>query len=483
MNANIPEKQHATFARPAAIPPDPPAPGGATPETARTFRYWQWRTILVSMTGYALFYFVRKNFSMAMPGMEADLGISKTSLGIFLTLNGLIYGLSRFVNGLFADRLNARFYLAIGLALCALSNFAFGFGVDIASLISGETSGPGFTNTLASFLGITWIVNGILQGSGAPPCMRLITHWVPPAQLATKMSVWNSSHSIGAGLVIILCGYIMGGARAGAWRWCFWIPAGISFCGAILLLIFLRDTPSDVGLPELGSAVVVKKRKEGMTAQHAAFLRKRVFGNPLIWLLGLANFFVYVVRFTVLDWGPTLLRQSKNVSLEHSGWLVALFEIVGIAGMLAAGWTTDRFMKGRAHRTCVFCMAGAALSAFIFWRIPAGAPVWMLFAALCGMGFFIYGPQALVGIAAINQATKKAAATAVGVVGIFGYLSTAVSGVGFGYIAQHHGWDAACIIVIVMAVAGACLLLLMWNAKTAGGKEEKDRRADGDPAH
>ena len=95
------------------------------PETARRFKYWQTRTIIATMVGYALFYFVRKNFSLAMPGMESDLGISKVSLGVFLTLNGAIYGFSRFLNGFFADRLNARFYMATGLALCALSNFAF----------------------------------------------------------------------------------------------------------------------------------------------------------------------------------------------------------------------------------------------------------------------------------------------------------------------------------------------------------------------
>ena len=59
-----------------------------TPEQTKRFKYWQTRTIIATMVGYALFYFVRKNFSLAMPGLEADLGISKTSLGIFLTLNG-----------------------------------------------------------------------------------------------------------------------------------------------------------------------------------------------------------------------------------------------------------------------------------------------------------------------------------------------------------------------------------------------------------
>ena len=185
-------------------------------EQKQRFKYWQTRTIIATMVGYALFYFVRKNFSLAMPGLEADLGISKTSLGIFLTLNGVVYGISRFVNGVLADRMNARWYMSIGLALCALSNFAFGFGEDVSYWLTGEHDGTQFTNTMILFMGIMWVVNGMLQGTGFPPCARLLTHWIPPTELATKMSWWNTSHSIGAGLVVILCGYIMGNMGVGA---------------------------------------------------------------------------------------------------------------------------------------------------------------------------------------------------------------------------------------------------------------------------
>nr|WP_122120272.1 MFS transporter [Alistipes megaguti] len=483
-----------------------------TPEQNKRFKHWQMRTILATMIGYALFYFVRKNFSLAMPGLEADLGISKVSLGIFLTLNGIIYGLSRFVNGILADRMNARWYMAIGLALCALSNFAFGFGEDISYWITGEHTGDRFTNTMILFMGIMWMVNGLLQGSGFPPCARLLTHWIPPTELATKMSLWNTSHSIGAGLVVILCGYIMGhlgqnlsadpeavariaanlgiessdsegmatvmsfAAHFGAWRWCFWIPSAIAFAGAIGLVFSLRDTPSSVGLPELEGTEVSSAPTTGSSdrkgSEYKAFLMKHVFRNPLIWTLGVANFFVYVVRFSVLDWGPSLLSQSKGVSMAHAGWLVAMFEIAGILGMLFAGWVTDRWLKGRAHRTCVFCMAGAALFVFLFWQLPADAPIWLLFATLCAAGFCIYGPQALIGIAAANQATKKAAATANGLTGLFGYASTLVSGVGLGFVAQHYGWNWAYVGILGMALVGMGVFLLMWGARADGYSTE-----------
>ena len=445
---------------------------------SRAFRHWQTRTLVATIIGYALFYFVRKNFSMAMPGMEADLGISKTKLGIFLSLNGIFYGLSRFVNGFLADRFNARLHMAIGLALCAAANFSFGFGVDIVSWLTGGAPGPGFSNTLVMFMGILWLANGALQGTGYPPCVRLLTHWVPPGELATKMSVWNTSHSIGAGLVFILCSHIMSnmgapGTHAGAWKWCFWIPAGMAMGGAVFLFATLRDTPASVGLPELEGTAVKLKKTTGKPADYWPVFFEKVLRNPLIWIICAASFFMFVVRFSVLDWGPTLLQQAKGASPQLAGLLVALSEFAGIAGTLAAGWVTDRFLQGRAHRTCVFCMAGAALSAFIFWRIPHGAPSWMLFATICPLGFFIYGPQALLGIAAANQATRKAAARANGITGVFGYASTLVSGVGFGYVAEHHGWNAACIAIIGAALMSMLVLMLMWNARAHGYEETK----------
>ena len=95
-------------------------------KTKHSFSYWQWRVILSTMVGYSVYYFVRKNFSFAMPALGDEYGISNTSFGIILTLVGLIYGVSKFVNGVLSDRTNARWHLAFGLAVCVVLNVAFG---------------------------------------------------------------------------------------------------------------------------------------------------------------------------------------------------------------------------------------------------------------------------------------------------------------------------------------------------------------------
>lgn len=444
-----------------------------TPEQTKKFKYWQTRTIIVSMIGYALYYFVRKNFNTAMPSIEATFGITKTQLGIFLTLNGVIYGVSRFINGFIADRVSARKFMALGLALCALVNIGFGFSDKMALLITGTAGGSEYITALTIIMGSILLLNGYFQGMGVPPVSPLMTHWVPANELATKMSIWNMSHSIGAGLIFVLGALLVHHFDNSAWRLCFLVPAAISLIGAGALYLTLRDKPSSVGLPELETQAAPpaggeKKETTSDSAYHKAFLRRMVFGNPIIWVLAVTNFFVYIVRFSVLDWGPSLLSQSKGVSMSHAGWLVAMFEIAGILGMLFAGWATDKWLKGRAHRTCVFCMAGAALFIFLFWQLPVGAPLWLTFLFLMMAGFCIYGPQALIGIAAAQQATKKAAATANGFTGLFGYASTIVSGAGLGYLAQHYGWNHAYIAMIAMALVGMAVFLLMWGAGRDG---------------
>lgn len=56
------------------------------------------------MMGYAIFYFCRKNLSIAMPAMLKDLEFTKTDLGWVLTGFSVVYGISKFLSGVLADR-------------------------------------------------------------------------------------------------------------------------------------------------------------------------------------------------------------------------------------------------------------------------------------------------------------------------------------------------------------------------------------------
>jgi len=156
--------------------------------------------------------------------------------------------------------------------------------------------------------------------------------------------------------------------------------------------------------------------------------------------------------------------ETKGLSLASATTLCFVFEIVGgNLGMVVAGWVTDRFFGSRAHRTSVLCMAGAAAAIAAFWLVPASAPLVVKLLPFMMIGFFIYGPQALLGVATTQQATPRAAGVAGGFVGIFSYASTILSGIGFGFVAQQWGWNAAYATILAAAMTGGGVLLLMWR--------------------
>ena len=405
----------------------------------------QWRFIAFSAISYAFFYIARKNLSMAQPAMLEEGVISTYALGIVMTVHGVLYGLSRFINGFWADRLNGRIFMATGLALSAATNFFFG------------------CSSLTVFFALFWILNGWAQGMGFPPCAKMLAHWIHPKELATKMSVWNASHSVGAVLALGLCSALF--ALGFGWRWCFWVPAALAVAAAVFTFFCVKETPVEAGLPPLDLEPAAKGASGALSAAER---RRLVFGNKVIWLVALANFFVYVVRFGFLDWGPTFLKQMKGIPVAKGGLMIIAFELAAVVGTICAGWMTDRVFKGRGCRTGVIFMLFAALFAFGFWSLPEGAPAWQATLLLMGAGFCIYGPQALTGIIVANQATKEAAALATGFAGIMGYLSTTVSGIGIAFIKERFGWGVALCSIAAFAIVGMALFLCAWSAKADG---------------
>ena len=281
------------------------------------------------------------------------------------------------------------------------------------------------------------------------------------------MSIWNTSHSFGAVMALGLCSLLLG--LGFGWRWCFYVPAALALAVAVFCFFKVKDSPTEAGVEELEieGKEVKREMKSGVTTKDRMRL---VFTNKVIWMVAIANFFVYIIRFGFLDWGPTFLKQFKNIPVSKGGLMIIAFELAAVIGTIFAGWATDRWFRGRGVRTCVFCMLFAALFAFGFWFLPQGAPIWQATALLMGAGFCIYGPQALIGIIVANQATNEAAAMANGFAGIMGYLSTLVSGIGIAFMKETFGWGAALFAIAAMALVGMVIMLFAWNARANGYK-------------
>src|SRR5437899_7916836 len=104
---------------------------------------------------------------------------------------------------------------------------------------------------------------------------------------------------------------------------------------------------------------------------------------------------------------------------------------------------------------------------YAFWKMPSLSEL-LTTAVLGSAGFFVYGPQCLLAVAAANLATKRAAATAIGLTSIFGYASTVLSGWGLGALVQRYDWNAGFKGLIIAAAIGTLLFIAAWPAKAHG---------------
>ncbi|MHA1558306.1 MAG: MFS transporter [Alphaproteobacteria bacterium] len=411
------------------------------------YRYWRFRIMYSMMTGYAGFYLIRQNLSMAIPSMQAELGYSKVQIGIILSTAAIIYGFGKGVVGVISDKSNARYFMTIGLLCSAVMNLFMGFSSSLFYLI------------------LFWALNSCFQSMGWPPCARLLTHWFSQKEIATKWAIWNMSQQIGGAIVLVMGGYLI---ERYSWRYAFFIP---SFCAvglAIFLFNRLRDTPRSLGLPPIeeyhGLQSSLNDDEEHLSMRE--ILLNKVLKNKLVWYVCLANFFVYVVRMSVFNWAPTILKEFKGSSLYLAGWQTATYDLAGMFGGLVAGSLSDRLFHGRRGRVGCICMMFLSFAVTLFWLLPKGSP-YLDFIAMTIIGFLISGPQILVGVAAADFASKKAAGAATGLTGTVGYIGTAFAGVGIGSIVEYFGWDIAFMTIIGACILSAFFFALTWNHRSA----------------
>jgi MFS transporter, OPA family, glycerol-3-phosphate transporter len=413
------------------------------------YERYRMQVLLSIFFGYAGYYLVRSNFNVAKPYLIHDLGFSKGDVGLLASAMTIAYGLSKFLMGNVSDRSNSRYFLATGLILSAAVNLIFGCL-------------PGLF-----LMAVFWFLNGWFQGMGWPPCGRTMVHWFSDGERGTKMAVWNISHNVGGMLAPIIASYAIAvPLLGGSWQSAFFVPAAMSFLLAIVVLVFMRDTPQSVGLPPIEEykndypTTNVDDRERELSASEIFF--KHVFNNKFLWIFSLANVLVYIVRYGVVNWAPTYLTEVKGYTVTHSAWQSALYECAGIPGMLFAGWASDKLFHGRRSPVMVIFMALVTAAVFLYWLNPAGNYL-IDSIALISIGFLIYGPVMLIGIAAVDLVPKKAAGTAAGLTGLFGYLGATAAEIGIGTTVQHFGWNMGFTVIIAASIMSIVLLVLTWN--------------------
>ncbi len=412
------------------------------------YRRLRWQIFIGIFFGYAAYYLVRKNFALAMPYL-IEQGFSRGDLGFALSGISIAYGFSKFIMGSVSDRSNPRIFLPAGLILAALF------------LRPPVHHGPAARRPAHPLEpAAEEQQHEHYHGAGRRP--RHEAHH-QHHQRGGIVSVWNCAHNVGGGIPPLL--FLLGMAWFNDWHAALYMPA----FGAILLAIFafamMRDTPQSCGLPPIEEYKndypddYSEKHEEELTAKQ--IFMQYILPNKLLWYIAIANVFVYLLRYGILDWSPTYLKEVKHFALDKSSWAYFLYEYAGIPGTLLCGWMSDKVFKGNRGATGVFFMTLVTIATVVYWLNPPGNPG-VDMACMIIIGFLIYGPVMLIGLHALELAPKKAAGTAAGFTGLFGYLGGSVAASAIvGYTVDFFGWDGGFMVMIGGSVLAVILLVIV----------------------
>jgi sugar phosphate permease len=155
--------------------------------------------------------------------------------------------------------------------------------------------------------------------------------------------------------------------------------------------------------------------------------------------------------------------EHLGYNLAEAGYTSILYEAAGFVGIVAAGYVSDKLFQARRMPVGALGMWGLAITCLFQPQLAA----WSHLGNAIGIsliGFFTYGPDALMsGAAAIDAGSPKAAGLAAGFINGVGSLGQMISGFVVAYIARKFGWDSLFYFFVAIAAVAGGFLTIKWN--------------------
>jgi len=413
---------------------------------------------------YLGMYLVRNNIKAATPLLVENGVITTTQMGIIGLAFSITYGIGKTLMSAFVDGQNAKRMISAFLMVSAFLSLLFG----IALLTNNATTG---------ILLALWGLNGLFQSPGGPASYSTISRWTPQTKRGRWLGFWNTSHNIGGGIAGILAlwgaNHLFGGNVAGM----FIFPAVIVFIIGIAGLFIGHDEPEELGwdpAPIIFNEPQSVEDRQAATMSKGEILKQFVLKNPWVWLLAVANVFVYIVRIGIDNWAPLYSVQALHMNNGAAVATIFYFEMGALVGSLSWGWISD-LLKGRR---IMVALISIFLQFFVLHMYTVAHTETALFIALFIMGWLVFGPQLLIGVSVVGFVPKQALSVSNGLTGTFAYLfGDSLAKVGLGYIADPtakglhvfgtvlHGWQSTFIVMYAALVVAAILLIFVAIAE------------------
>lgn len=418
---------------------------------------------------YMCMYLIRNNFKAAQPMLKEQLGLTTLQLGYIGLAFSITYGLGKTLVGYYISDKNTKKSISVMLIGASITVIAMGL----------------LLSTVGSAIGIfiaLWGLNGVFQAAGGPASYSTISRWAPRKERGRFLGFWNMSHNVGGA---IAGGLALWGANLffeGSVIGMFLFPAFIALVIGIITLFIGKDDPEELGWNRceeiFGEKVEDENNKADEMPMWQAFTQF-VLRNPWIWLLCIANVFVYIVRIGIDNWAPLYVTEHLGFDRMDAVNTIFYFEVGAILASLSWGYISD-LLNGRRAAVAVACMIAII---FVVMMYRYATSVMMVNTSLFLLGALIFGPQLLIGVSLVGFVPKKGISVANGMTGTFGYLfGDSLAKVGLAAIADPksngltafghtlHGWEDVFVVFYIALFCGIALLSIV-----AIGEEKRIR--------
>lgn len=414
-------------------------------KVASTYKWRQFGVLLATCIGYIGYYIIRLVFTTEQNDIMKAYHFSTANIGLILSCFGIGYGVAKLFMGVFADKCDSNRYLMAGLFLSAVLNIFLGSTKNLYLMM------------LLMFL------MAVTQGMGAAACQKMIQLWWGPRMRGTMYSIWSSAHNAGSFIcvaIVQLAVFLFSGSIPAV----FYTASVISFIICILILLLGADRPKVVGLPDIstytGDKVILDNGQVSTSDQTDLSIMqifiKYILKNKLVWAVTLTSMSLYLVRYGIQSWIPSYLVQNKGFDPAAAKWVIGIFELASVPGVIIIGAISDA-LKGRRATVSIVCVIGMLLCLTCYFFSSNHT---VIIIALIIMGNLIYAPLTLVGLMINEVVPKFAVGASTGFMGFFQYifgetLATALIGI----LVDHFGWIASNTVLYGASIVAVLFLL------------------------
>jgi MFS transporter, OPA family, glycerol-3-phosphate transporter len=425
----------------------------ATDRPVHTLKYKRRRALNWFPLGltYATFYMGRYNLNVSSKTMIDMFHLSKSEFGTIATAGFWTYALSVLINGPLSDKIGGKKSILIGAA-----------GALTVNLIIGLLFLNEWQTKIIIGMSLLYSVNQYFQSFGALSVVKVNSPWFHVKERGIFGGIFGIMISSGYLLAYTVGGWILSNFP---WFYVFIIPSCAIFVMAIIDLFLVKDKPSQAGFDDFNTGDASSSDPDKDKPVDWNYLIKKVFTNPIILTIMIAEFCTGFVRQGLLLWIVPFLSEVHHV--EHGSVLydVATLGITigGIIGGLLCGFLSDRlFQSRRPPLAFMFYMGHIVFILALGWVVNSIAAS-ILIGVCCMWIFGVHGM--LSGTASMDFGGTKAAATVAGMFDGIQYVASGLTGFLLGAGLDKFGWGAWTYMLIPFSLIGSLMMLRVWNAK------------------